>query len=692
MDESALAEHAATVEADKYPSGNRTAYSKLDLQLIKRLASYEVSLLQDQPQLFHGIESAAEDSSGASRSDALAAFLTPMTWRAEPSYEALAAPPGVYVASSTGMLTDADLDLGLYAGGAAAVATFEERVDQLCEEVAAIERLMKTCTEDDDISPLKNAAELAKRVGETALGAPPAPTNTDAGRAKRREARHARLDAARARRIASEERRDALKAELESSSFTWKLAIRPTEGPLPWSVRISEGFNTAPAAGKKPEPQLEPAERPVMSQEHNAALSARVHEEELLRAAMAAERTANQKERQAIELERQAMVQERAVQHEVEVHARLLAEERVKVDEAAAEERAKEEAAFQAAEVAALEAAELQSGMAREHRLKMLKEQHAREETARLARLEETQVQHEKATAAAHEALARKKKNAMATLAAVDALSKAHDKSEKQRIESEAAARTKVIAEHAAEVERIQREHDEAAEVAAKQRAATAASTILRAEQVERARQRESERRVREERWAADRKARVLLEKQASAERLARDTAVRQSALQKLRDAESRVMRAQEEARLVAAQAEKGELERVKKQARAAASERAQELLSLQAARTAGDTRRVEQEDAMRRATLLLSDTSWSGGGSGAGTGSVARWNSTDVLEWFTKSFRWAGESNNSFATHALSPLAACLLTGMLICWCTRPLQRAPGCRGHRWGDASGDG
>ena len=40
-------------------------------------------------------------------------------------------------------------------------------------------------------------------------------------------------------------------------------------------------------------------------------------------------------------------------------------------------------------------------------------------------------------------------------------------------------------------------------------------------------------------------------------------------------------------------------------------------------------------------ATLLLSDTGWSGGG--GGRGSVGRWNTTDVLEWFQKSFRWAG-------------------------------------------------
>jgi len=163
----------------------------------------------------------------------------------------------------------------------------------------------------------------------------PGSDSTPAARAKRREARQARLAAAKARRIASEERRDALKAQLAESRFPWKLAITPSDGK--WQVRITETASSVNIKVAKPE--LEPAERPIMSKEHTEALSARVHEEELLRAAMAAERIANQKERAATELERQAMVKERAIQHEIEVHARLLAEEQAQADEIAAEEK-----------------------------------------------------------------------------------------------------------------------------------------------------------------------------------------------------------------------------------------------------------------------------------------------------------------------------------------------------------------
>ncbi len=285
--------------------------------------------------------------------------------------------------------------------------------------------------------------------------------------------------------------------------------------------------------------------------------------------------------------------------------------------------------------------------MAREHRLKMMKEQHERDEKLRLQKLEKAEQLQKQAEEKASVALAQKKKRAMAALAAVDALSKAHDEAEKKRLEEEAAVRAKLVAEHAKEVEQIKRSHEEAAAAAAAQRAATAATKLLKTEQVERARQRESERRVREERFAADRKARQLIEQQEAADKRAKDTAIRQAALERLRDAESRVMRAQEQARLMAAQAERAEVDRVKTMAREAASARASELLSLQAARAAMDTRREEQLEAQRRATLLLSNNSWSGSG-GAGTGSVARWNSTDVLEWFTKSFRWAGAQQST--------------------------------------------
>jgi hypothetical protein len=562
------------------------------------------------------------------------------------------------------MLIDAEIDLSMYG---AAPLSFAKRVDVLCDEVAAIEKLLQACTEADSADGF--SAELIARVGATALGAQPGATNTDAERTKRRQARQARLEAARASRIASQERRDALKAELAESRFRWKLAITANEEQGRWRVRISEAAGGT--AAKAAAAALDPAQRPVMSEEHTAALSARVHEEELLRAAMAAERTANAKERAATELERQAMVKERAIQHELDVHTRLLAEETANAAAVAAEEKvrpapyltlsqycsdieadhvscvrtdqqAKEEALAEAAEVAALEAAELQAGMAREHRLKMMTEQRARDEKQRLERLEQAEAQQQEAETAAKQALAKKKKRAMATLAAVDALSKAHDEADQKRRDEEAATRAKLLAEHTEEVEQIKRRHAEAADAAARQRAAAAASKLLATEQVERARQRESERRVREERWAADRKARQLLEKQEAAEKLAKDTAVRQAALEKLRNAESRVLRAQEQARLVAAQAEKAEVDRVKKMAREGASQRAQELLRLQSTRAAMDTRREEQLEAHRRATLLLSDTSWSGGG-GSGTGSVARWNSADVLEWFTKSFRWAG-------------------------------------------------
>ena len=318
-----------------------------------------------------------------------------------------------------------------------------------------------------------------------------------------------------------------------------------------------------------------------------------------------------------------------------------------------ADPQAKAQAQAEAAEIAALEAAELEAGMAREHRMKMMQEQHEREEKLRLQRLEQAEQRKIMAEEKASETIAKKKQRAMAALAAIDALSRAHDEAERKRLEEEAAARAKLIAEHTKEVEEIRRSHEEAAAAAAKQHAAAAATKLLQTEQIERARQRESERRVRDERFSADLKARQLIEKQEAAGKRAKDTAIRQAALEKLRDAESRVLRAQEQARLMAAQAERAEVDRVKNMAREAASARAQELLSLQSARAAMDTRREEQLEAQRRATLLLSNNSWSATG-GAGTGSVARWNSTDVLEWFTKSFRWAGAQQLTLAVYFL--------------------------------------
>ena len=274
---------------------------------------------------------AAAETEGRQRADALDPFLTPMTWQAVISYTEPAAPVSEYVAPATGMLADLDIDLSMFAG--ATVLSFVERVDKLCKEVAALEELVRACANADSADGF--SSELLARVGASALGAPAGSDSTAAERAKRREARQARLAAAKARRIASEERRDALKAQLAESRFQWKLAITPNAGK--WQVRIIEKSDTVTV--NIPVPELEPAQRPIMSKEHSEALSARVHEEELLRAAMAAERTANQKERAATELERQAMVKERAIQHEIEVHARLLAEEQAKFDAVAAEEK-----------------------------------------------------------------------------------------------------------------------------------------------------------------------------------------------------------------------------------------------------------------------------------------------------------------------------------------------------------------
>ena len=274
---------------------------------------------------------AAAEAEGRQRADALDPFLTPMTWQAVVCYTAPAAPVSEYVAAATGMLGDLDIDLSMFAG--ATVLSFVERVDKLCKEVAALEELVQACANADSADGF--SAELLARVGASALGTPAGSDSTAAERAKRRETRQARLAAAKARRIASEERRDALKAQLAESRFQWKLAITPNAGK--WQVRIIEKSGTGTL--NMPVPELEPAQRPVMSKEHSEALSARVHEEELLRAAMAAERTANQKERAATELERQAMVKERAIQHEIEVHARLLAEEQAKFDAVAAEEK-----------------------------------------------------------------------------------------------------------------------------------------------------------------------------------------------------------------------------------------------------------------------------------------------------------------------------------------------------------------
>eukprot|EP01043_Picozoa_sp_COSAG02_P016909 COSAG02_NODE_754_length_17578_cov_97.544825_14_plen_535_part_00 len=276
---------------------------------------------------------APAQTEGQQRADALDPFLTPMTWQAVASYAAQAAPASEYVAAATGMLETMDIDLSMFAGATVPVLSFVERVDKLCKEVSALEELVQACVEADSADEF--SAELVARVGATALGASPSSDSTAAARAKRREARQARLAAAKARRIASEERRDALKAQLAESRFPWKLAITPSDGK--WQVRITETASRGNMKVAKPE--LAAAERPIMSKEHTEALSARVHEEELLRAAMAAERTANQKERAATELERQAMVKERAIQHEIDVHARLLAEEQAQADEIAAEEK-----------------------------------------------------------------------------------------------------------------------------------------------------------------------------------------------------------------------------------------------------------------------------------------------------------------------------------------------------------------
>ena len=125
-----------------------------------------------------------------------------------------------------------------------------------------------------------------------------------------------------ARKFASAERRDALKAALHESQYRWKLSILPVqedEGAAAsrWRVRIAdrEGVST-PSQPAEGEPAAAKP-RPLRSEEHEKAISAHVHEQELLRGAMEAERKANAKERLATEIERQAMAEARAMQAEV---------------------------------------------------------------------------------------------------------------------------------------------------------------------------------------------------------------------------------------------------------------------------------------------------------------------------------------------------------------------------------------
>jgi len=100
------------------------------------------------------------------------------------------------------------------------------------------------------------------------------------------------------------------------------------------------------------------------------------------------------------------------------------------------------------------------------------------------------------------------------------------------------------------------------------------------------------------------------------------------------------VFAAQQQARLEVAAAERKEADRCGAVARAAASERAADLLRFQEERRSSSAAAVAAVEAQRRAALLLSNASW--GKEESAAGKVSKWSPDDVLEWFGESFAWA--------------------------------------------------